>query len=63
MAWKGAAVRVPGDVIEEDDHNKLLSALNDLLTYTHIEGRAQPFQVLKPSVLLMLLEGAASPGL
>jgi hypothetical protein len=63
LSWLGALPRVPGDVIVIEDHNLLLQAIDGLLGYVRVEGRPQPFQVDKPSILLLEGEGATTPGL
>ena len=63
MSWLGALPRVPGDVIWPDDHNLLLLALDGLLGYERVDSRPQPFQVLKPSILLLEGEAATTPDL
>ena len=62
MSWTGVRIRVPGDVIIIDDHNLLVQALDELYGYVDVSGRPQPFQVTKPSILLLLAEGTATVG-
>jgi hypothetical protein len=62
MSWTGVSKRVPGDVIIIDDHNLLIDALDGLYGYVDVAGRVQPFQVDKPSLLVILAEGTGIIG-